>query len=244
MKQFLVVPTCAIALAAFFPAHATLVLENSAPFDLTGTGLGAENTILTTQAGGNATSESGCVAWNGTMSVAGPSGCAAPGFTGADTKTGASQAAAFSLASLGISAAAQLQIVFNPSQPARVGSVTLDNLVLTLFDSSGNLVFTSGPTASKTLSLLSPGTGRSGYFFGLDSAQATAFDNAVSKFGGAYIGLQANVSNAAGGLETFFVSTTKPTPPPSGVPEPATFALMGAGLLFAGVARHFSRRRA
>src|SRR5215472_4281863 len=70
-------------------AFASLIDEGLVTF--TGTGIGAVPTILTLQQHGNATTETGCVAWNGSVDVTGSCAIQSGTFTGGDEKTGASQ---------------------------------------------------------------------------------------------------------------------------------------------------------
>src|SRR5688572_12770810 len=50
-------------------ANANATLEYLGPVDLTGTGLGNVNTLLTIQSPANTTTESGSVSWNGSSNV-------------------------------------------------------------------------------------------------------------------------------------------------------------------------------
>jgi hypothetical protein len=91
----------AVGLAAATPARAALVLLDQTT--LSGQGVGAATTLLTLQAPGAATTESGGVLFNGT-----PFG---------NAQTGASQFSTFTFTSLGIANASQVALIVNLSEP-------------------------------------------------------------------------------------------------------------------------------
>ena len=69
-------------------AHASLMFGDIATGQ--GAGVGASNVVLTVQSN---TTESGCVAWNGSADVIGSTACPgglSPAITGGDEKTGSS----------------------------------------------------------------------------------------------------------------------------------------------------------
>jgi hypothetical protein len=199
---------------AFAASNANATLTFLGAQDFQGTGLGAVNTILTVQ---NTGSESGSVG----LDTSG-----AQVITG-DAKTGASQTLVRSLDDLGVTSAADLRVVFNANEPAGSG-IDLNSLVLNIFSPTGTPLFSSGAFTAQSFADTFNGIGNAGFVFGLDatqaaSAQASAFSGS---FGGNLVGLSANLANAAGGPDTFFITNDK-TPP---VPEPSTYAMMGLGL--------------
>ena len=218
-------------------AHADLVYLG--PTDLSGTGLGNVNTLLTIQSPGSTTNESGSVGLTGTGAVA----------VGGNT-VGINQTR--TIAQSGATSAANLRIVFNASEPGNdTNGITLNNLVLMIYSPTGAQLFTSGPLSGAPLNFTSTqvGTGSSGFVFGLNAAQAAQAQTAAfagAGFGNNVIGLSATASNATGGHETFFVSNVGGQgglPPLVGpVPEPGTLALVSTSLLaMGGMAR--KRRR-
>lgn len=190
--------------------HASAALQYLGPIDLTGTGLGNVNTLLTIQSPANSTTESGSVSWNGTTSVT-------TGDTQAINNT-------LLLSTLG-SNASNLLIVFNPVEPGNAAnSINLDNLVATIYSPTGSALWNSGTFASVAFPTTDPGTGKAGFLFGLDatqSAEAQTFWDGANR-----LGLSATVSNATGGHETFFSTTTAVSP----VPEPSTYLMLFGGL--------------
>jgi PEP-CTERM motif len=223
----------AAATLAAVPAHAMLVLQ--APQDFGGTGLGAVNTILTLQSPGSDTFESGSVG-----RTAGGSSDVISG----DALTGASQTRTRSVESLGITSASDLRVVFNAVEPgnARAQGITLNDLVLSIFSPTGEVLFSSGALAAPVpFADTFTGVGNSGWVFALDAAQAAAAQAAAfgASFGANLIGLSASLSDATGGPETFFVASAGGVTAP--IPEPQTYALLLAGLGAVGFV--VSRRR-
>jgi hypothetical protein len=72
-----------------------------------------------------------------------------------------------------------------------------------------------------------PRVGNARFGFKLDSAQAAVENGILAAFPDLFIGLAANASKATGGLETFSVGVSG-----LAVPEPGSYALVGAGLVW------------
>ena len=215
-KRKLSVLAGAVALA-FAASSAQAMLVEATPFkvDMSGTGLGNVDTILTIQSPGSIDTETGSVFAVG----------AGENISG-DTQA-INQLRSFA------GPASNLRIVFNPSEPQNdQDGITLQNLILTAFDASGTKQFTSGPSFMPvTLTATDAGTGNSGFVFKLDDMQAAKLDSAISGFGATRIGLSATANGATGGHETFFLMA---------VPEPSTWAMLVAGVI--GVAGMVRRR--
>jgi hypothetical protein len=230
-KAYSAVAAAVVALSAALPAHAMLVLQG--PEDFNGTGLGSVNTVLTLQSPANSTDEEG--------SVARMVGSTTDVISG-DAMTGASQTQTRSIEELGITSASDIRVVFNALEPGNgANSISLDDLVLTIFSPTGTELFSTGAFTPIDFADTFTGAGNSGFVFALDAAQAAAAQAAAfaGDFGANLFGLSASLSDATGGFETFFVASAGGVPP---IPEPQTYALMLAGLGAIGFMA-FRRRR-
>lgn len=221
-------------------ANADIIWTNTSVVN--GTGLGNVTTALTLQSQGSTTSESGCVAWNGSSTITGAGACSpnAPGFT----YVGIEQAlnTAWSVAEAGSPTdASQLRIVFNASEPNGASEpITLDHMFLTIYDAGGALLFTSGDLNPRPqlFPTTQQGTGVSGEVFALSQSDIDAINNAnLLDDLDNHFGLMAALTDADGGIETFYIATVDTTP----VPEPMTLGLLGGGLI--GLAAIRFRRR-
>jgi len=197
-----------------------------------GAGLGHVSTVLTIQGANKSALETGSVGVDSatnTMSITG------------DAKTGASQTRLWTLGELGVDSASDLRLVFNANEPGSARDITLTDLVLTIYDTSGAAVFSSSPFSAVHFDDTNAGIGTAGFVFGLDAGDVSA---ASSIFAGSFdsfrVGLSASASGFAGGPETFYLASA----PVSPVPEPSTFALFAAGFAAMGaVVRRRSRTR-
>ena len=140
--------------------------------------------------------------------------------------------AAPTVSSLGITSGNQIGILFDAIQPQNkksppVGSVTINDLTLKLYNGS-SLIFsvsgTFGPLGTN------PGNGTTDYLFGLDSAAVTAFDIALGKHFSDTIALDSTISfpSHSAGPDSYLLFNNGATPPPSPTPEPTSFVLLGS----------------
>lgn len=214
--------SAAMALAAT-SSYADLVLVGPEVYG--GSGLGAMSTILTIRSPTNTSFESGSVVWNGTTSI-----------LSGDAK---SISTTESFSALGITNASQLRVIFNPAEPAG-DSVTLNSLVLNVFNPAGTSLFSTSYTAiPHTFDQTFTGTGSAGFAFTLDAGSTAGLQTVLDQAGsGSYrVGLSASASMATGGQETFFVGNANNLSP---IPEPESYAMMLAGL---GLMGFMARRR-
>lgn len=210
-------------------AEAGLILIGPNPE--TGPGLGGVQTILVLQSRGQNQPESGCV---------GPAGFANCGFTDDSVQQGQSQVR--SLADV----AASIRIVFLPSEPGNDNRITLQDLSLVvyngntaIFRSSGLFDAAGGPVDPATGLDLDPNLG---YLLRLTAGADNLGDNQAAALqaildaqppgSNLTVGLDARLTNAAGGLETFGLRAFTPPADPVDIPEPAPLVLIGASLVW------------
>jgi hypothetical protein len=163
--------------------------------------------------------------------------------TSGDVRTGdwqrGSNTQTVNLSQVGTTNAGNIQIYFDISEPSggNVNTVTLNSLVLNAYDTAGNNIFSASLVdPGREFQMVGTGQGHSDYVFTLDAVAAARLQAAINAHPDLVLGLSANISNAQGGPESFFIGTA-----PAAVPEPTTMFLFGTGL--AGLAARARRRR-
>lgn len=230
-------------------AYATLI--HIGDVQMTGTGLGAVNSLVTFQ---NNDTEVGAVGLNSSgafttgASVAhGVDGFPAPGgATHEQTGSGNNvyTASALGLAPGGAMTFSNLVLIFNGNESgnAAAQAISLTDLSLNLYSTAGALLgsFSTDQTYDFTAFT---GTGSAGFGFQLDAAQAASANSILSANPNLVIGGAARATGANAGPETVFVSTLAGTPPPVGVPESGTtIALLGLGMIGLAGFRRMTKR--
>lgn len=227
-----------IAASAFVfttPAQADLVLVGGTPTssfgDFTAQGFGNAPRQLTLQTNGL---ESGGVTGTGVL-------------TG-DAVSGSNKSGTTTISAAGWTSGSTVAIGFNTNQEGQTG-ITLDNLTLSIWDSSGTTLIQSFSTAgpinfSATDLALQQGNGAAVFEFVLDSGQQTIF-NGLNLAGNDIISLSATLGCATASATCFpsndgadsFTVVRSVAP----VPEASTWAMMLMG--FFGIGFLAYRRR-
>jgi hypothetical protein len=235
------------ALALTVPQVASASLIYDASILAPAQGFGTAPRDLTLQATGNATTESGGigVATGGSITfgtvisdgsvfmgngVSNLSGTAAmPNPLSDDLKYGIP-----TTGSLGITAANQIAVLFNATEP---GGDSIDVLDLTLKFYTSTGLFLGAIDGQQSFANSNPGNGVAGFTFVIDQVQQATVNGWLATGGsGTTLALESTIGNFAGGPESFLIYNLATNP----IPEPETYALMLAGL---GAIGFVARRR-
>lgn len=178
-----------------------------------GLGFGNAPPVLTLQgSSGNASVESGEIAWNGTVDVASGTDPTTSNSSGGIDIADSMTVTAGAISALG----SDFGISFNINEGGNPKDVDLQNLTVTLYDSSGGTI-DSASIAPGVLSQPGGGQGSDGLFFPVTLMSQTAttfFADANNR-----LGLSATIADISGGAESFRVATA--------VPEPSAFVMLG-----------------
>jgi hypothetical protein len=227
-------------------AFANLIPIGAVP--LSGTGLGAVNSLVTFQNTGTAVGAVG-VTSTGATGTGGAFATGIPGFpsgsaTNEQTSAGNNTytAAALGLSPGGALNFSNLVLIFNGNEGGNATdqAITLSNLSLNLYNSTTGAVLGTFSTAAPYDITAFPGTGVAGFGFKLDPAQGAQANAIFASNPNLTIGGAARVTGANAGPETLFVSTLGA---PTTVPESGTTVLLlGLALVsLAGLRRGLRR---
>jgi hypothetical protein len=200
------------------PAYASLIFTGVS----TGT-VNSPRSVLVIQ---NTLTESGCVGWSGTANVIGPAACPGgltPAISGGDEKIGKSQTQTRTVASAGLRSGQSLAVIMDVSEPGGT-LLTVMNLSLTVYSSTGVLLYNSGNLVGAGspggITIESSSQGSRAFKFILDATQAAAISPfictsalvtgcaGVANTGNSSnrIGVAALLTNTQGGTETFSIA--------------------------------------
>jgi len=139
-----------------------------------------------------------------------------------------------------------LAIILDAAEPASQASIVVSQLILTFYDPiTGDWIYTAQLDNPVTILDGTQGSGSSGPVFGLDWQQAVEAQGLINASGVAFndvrIGLGAELQQFDGHAY-FWIGNLPGGVPPQEIPEPATFLMIGGGLLALGFAGRRFRR--
>lgn len=223
MKKLL--PAIALAAAASLAlpdlANAGSITFLNTTTDETGSGFGNITNLLSVQGTGNATSQFGAVLWDGTARVLQD-----------DAKNNSEVPTAGALQAAGFTGA--FNLIFNINEGQDGNTVVVNDFVLRFFSPTGATLFDitfDAPSGGLTLAQIGNGQGAAGWLFSvqLTAGEAASFFGDANNRVGQLITQGNAITDIGGGAENFFIAV-----PAVPVPEPSTWAMLGAGFMMLG----------
>jgi hypothetical protein len=256
----------ALALATS-PTHADIIKASS--ITALGQGFGAVPRLLTDQINGPGGTEVACDGLVGGSFTTGATTCKATdatiggnGLVNVDTAANTGDVSPsgtsdknnlINLSAIGVTNANQIFINYNPSQTGASPTTDILDLTLKFYNSAGTLVTSldGGCGTSCNLNSTDPlffgdtgtnlGNGGVGFVLTLDTNQRNLLNAAcgVNFVNCATVAGEAQIAFANDGPDSFTLFSSGQVP----VPEPASLAIFGSALAFAGLARKLRRRK-
>jgi hypothetical protein len=228
------------AAALLLPQIASAGLVFDSTIHATAQGFGNAPRDLTLHATGQATTESGCVGVSSSGKItfgtcisdsAVHDGNNVSNLNGTDTMESPfkdnQKYGIPTIGSLGITSASQIGVLFNATEEGG-DSVNVLDVTLKFYKSGGE--FLGAIDGQQNFSSSEPGNGVAGFTFVVDAAQQGYVNSLLTLGGtGTKLALEATIGSFGGGPESFLIFNTNG--PGVVVPEPATAALLGLGLL-------------
>ena len=240
-KIYRFVPAALLALASLSNAYGSLVFDST--IFVSGAGFGNINRDLTVHGRGNDPTTSGCVGLSGgsltfgtcisDASVFDSNGVTNVGGDEPNPLADNQKYGAPTLASLGITDASQIQIIFDATQGGG-GSVTITDLTLKFYGINDQ--FVGAIDGQHTFASTIPGNGGAGFAFVVSAderAQVNSYLASTSR-----LALEASFSGTGGGPESFFIRAGEGGGGGGGeIPEPSTYMTLGGGFAGLGLLR-------
>lgn len=229
-------PVAIVAAGSLSISSASLIYQSS--IQLSAQGFGSAPRALTIQ--GNGT-ESGCISVVAGAIAGGSGSCIADATIAPNgvANQGGAEVSPLSdnqkfgiptLLSLGIDGANDIGILFNATEPGG-NAITVTDLTLKFFDANSNLLGAIDTAGAVEFLTTNPGNGVAGFVFTIDAAQQLAVAGFITPT--TRLALEATLTGAAGGPESFAIVNLNAPPPggdPGDVPEPMSMALLGSGM--------------
>jgi hypothetical protein len=206
------------------PRDLTLQANGQDTFESGGLGVSTAGTIVF----GSVVADSSVHLGNGVTNQSGTTSL--PGPLADDQKYGIP-----TIGALGITNANQIAVLFNATEP-QGDSVNVTDLTLKFYTATGVLL--GAIDGQQNFASSNAGNGVAGFTFTVDAGQQAYVNGLLANGPTTTMALEASIADFAGGPETFLIYNL--STPVTAVPEPATYALILAGV---GIIGFVAKRR-